>query len=59
MSSTLKILQLKAKQQVYTLLSGGNLSALRGEGYDFFELREYQVGDDIRKINWLVSAKLG
>ena len=59
MSNTLKILQLKAKQQVYTLLSGGNLSPLRGEGYDFFELREYQVGDDIRKINWSVTAKLG
>jgi len=54
-----KALQLKARHQVYTLLSGHNLSKLHGEGYDFSELREYQMGDDIRKINWTISAKLG
>jgi uncharacterized protein (DUF58 family) len=59
MNTTLKALQLKARHQVYTLLSGHNLSNLHGEGYDFSELREYQMGDDIRKINWMITAKLG
>ena len=59
MNPALKILQLKARHQVYTLLSGHNLSRLHGEGYDFAELREYQMGDDIRKINWTITAKLG
>ncbi len=59
MNTALKALQLKARHQVYTLLSGHNLSKLHGEGYDFAELREYQVGDDIRKINWTITAKLG
>ena len=59
MTASLKALQLKARHQVYTLLSGHNLSKLHGEGYDFSELREYQMGDDIRKINWTISAKLG
>ncbi len=59
MTSDLKALQLKARHQVHTLLSGHNLSKLHGEGYDFSELREYQMGDDIRKINWTISAKLG
>lgn len=59
MNTALKTLQLKARHQVYTLLSGHNLSKLHGEGYDFSELREYQMGDDIRKINWTISAKLG
>jgi uncharacterized protein (DUF58 family) len=59
MNTTLKALQLKARHQVYTLLSGHNLSKLHGEGYDFSELREYQMGDDIRKINWTITAKLG
>ena len=59
MNTALKALQLKARHQVYTLLSGHNLSNLHGEGYDFAELREYQMGDDIRKINWMISAKLG
>lgn len=59
MTTHLKALQLKARHQVYTLLSGHNLSKLYGEGYDFAELREYQMGDDIRKINWTITAKLG
>lgn len=59
MNTALKALQLKARHQVYTLLSGQNLSKLHGEGYDFSELREYQIGDDIRKINWMITAKLG
>jgi len=59
MKHELKTLQIKARQSVYTLLSGNNLSKLHGEGYDFSELREYQIGDDIRKINWTISAKLG
>ena len=59
MNTALKSLQLKARHQVYTLLSGHNLSKLHGEGYDFSELREYQMGDDIRKINWTITAKLG
>jgi len=59
MNTILKALQLKARHQVYTLLSGHNLSNLHGEGYDFSELREYQMGDDIRKINWMITAKLG
>ena len=59
MNTALKALQLKAHHQVYTLLSGHTLSSLYGEGYDFSELREYQIGDDIRKIHWMISAKLG
>ena len=59
MNLALKALQLKARHQVYTFLSGHNLSKLHGEGYDFSELREYQMGDDIRKINWMITAKLG
>jgi len=58
MNPAFKALQLKARHQVYTLLAGQNLSSLHGEGYDFAELREYQIGDDIRKINWMISAKL-
>jgi len=59
MDYTFKALQLKARHQVYTLLSGNNLSKLHGEGYDFSQLRAYQRGDDIRKINWIISAKVG
>ena len=59
MIKNFKALQIKARHQVYTLLSGNNLSKLHGEGYDLSELREYQPGDDVRKINWIITAKQG
>lgn len=55
----LKSLKLKAKDQAYTLFSGNHLSTLQGEGYDFSSLREYELGDDIRKIHWISTAKMG
>lgn len=59
MLKNFRALQIRARHQVYTLLSGNNLSKLHGEGYDLSELREYQPGDDVRKINWIISAKQG
>jgi uncharacterized protein (DUF58 family) len=50
---------IRAKEEVYNHLNGGNLSRVLGEGYDFAELREYQSNDDIRHISWINSAKLG
>jgi uncharacterized protein (DUF58 family) len=37
---------------------GNNPSIFQGEGYDFIELREYQHGDDIRHIDWNITAKM-
>jgi uncharacterized protein (DUF58 family) len=37
---------------------GNNPSIFQGEGYDFIELREYMPGDDIRHIDWNITAKL-
>ena len=37
---------------------GNNPSIFQGEGYDFIELREYMPGDDIRHIDWNISAKM-
>jgi len=48
---------LRAKDDVYTHLQGGNFSKLLGQGYDFSELRAYATGDDIRHISWINSAK--
>jgi uncharacterized protein (DUF58 family) len=38
---------------------GNNTSRFKGEGYDFSELREYEDGEDVRKIDWVISAKIG
>ncbi|PLY16374.1 DUF58 domain-containing protein [Sulfurimonas xiamenensis] len=37
---------------------GNNPSVFHGEGYDFIELREYMPGDDIRHIDWNITAKM-
>jgi len=59
MNNKLETILLKAKEDVYTHLSGGNLTRILGQGYDFAELREYDASDDIRHISWINSAKLG
>lgn len=57
MTNTKKLL-IKTRRQVFSEMVGNNPSPFRGEGYDFFELRPYEVGDDIRHIDWIISAKL-
>jgi uncharacterized protein (DUF58 family) len=42
---------------VTSLLSGKHRSKLRGRGLDFEEVRMYQFGDDIRNIDWKVTAR--
>jgi len=59
MSYAFKALQLKARHQALSLLAGQSLSKRQGEGYDFAQLREYQRGDEVRKIQWTITAKLG
>jgi len=59
LNSKLQTILLKAKEDVYSHLSGENLSHILGEGYDFAELREYESSDDVRHISWINSAKLG
>lgn len=57
MSKLQKIL-VRAKKQVFSEMVGNNPSIFQGEGYDFIELREYMPGDDIRHIDWNVTAKM-
>jgi|SaaInlV_200m_DNA_2_1039689.scaffolds.fasta_scaffold29615_1 uncharacterized protein (DUF58 family) len=41
------------------MFAGQYESAFKGRGMEFAEVREYQVGDDIRTIDWNVSARFG
>lgn len=50
---------LKTRKQVYGDMLGNNASLFQGEGFEFAELREYIYGDDVRKIDWKTTAKLG
>lgn len=55
----LRKLLVRSRRNLFSALGGNNLSSKLGEGYDFAELREYRIGDDLRKIDWVISAKLG
>ena len=59
MKNKVKKILLKTKKQVFGDMLGNNTSLFQGEGFEFTELREYIYGDDIRKIDWKTTAKLG
>jgi uncharacterized protein (DUF58 family) len=52
-------LQLRARRAVENLLGGEYHSVFKGTGIAFEEVREYQPGDDIRSIDWNVTARMG
>jgi len=52
-------LEIKSKQLTSNLFSGEYHSAFKGKGMSFKEVREYAAGDDIRFIDWNVSARFG
>jgi uncharacterized protein (DUF58 family) len=56
--SKLQKILVKARRQVFSEMVGNNPSIFQGEGYDFIELREYMAGDDIRHIDWNITAKM-
>ena len=52
-------LQLRARRAVEDPLGGAYRSVFRGAGIAFDEVREYQPGDEIRSIDWNVTARMG
>ncbi len=59
MNKTVKKIILKSRKQIFGDMLGNNASIFHGQGFEFSELREYIYGDDIRKIDWKTTAKLG
>lgn len=52
-------LEIKSKKLTTDLFTGEYHSAFKGKGMSFKEVREYAAGDDIRFIDWNVSARFG
>ncbi|MEA3409109.1 MAG: DUF58 domain-containing protein [Candidatus Eisenbacteria bacterium] len=46
------------RQPVHSILSGRYASRIRGRGFDFEEIRRYLPGDDVRSIDWKVTARM-
>lgn len=51
-------LEITTKRLVTDLFSGEYESVFKGRGIEFSEVREYQIGDDIRTIDWNVTARM-
>jgi uncharacterized protein (DUF58 family) len=49
----------RSRQPARSLLSGLHASRMRGRGLDFEEVRAYRPGDDVRTIDWRVTARTG
>ncbi len=54
-----KQIQLRTHKLVNTALAGGYRSTFHGTGLEFQEVRHYQPGDDVRSIDWNVTARTG
>ncbi len=54
-----KQIEIRTRGMVNEVFSGEYHSVFKGRGMEFAEVREYQVGDDIRSIDWNVTARFG
>lgn len=50
-------IEIKSKRLSQNIFSGEYRSAFKGRGMSFSEVREYQIGDDVRDIDWNVTAR--
>jgi len=55
----LNLLELKCRRPVEHLLAGEYRSVFRGRGIEFEDVRPYQPGDDVRTMDWKVTARTG
>ena len=58
-SAQLKRIELTTSGLVESLFSGEYHSIFKGRGLEFSDVREYQPGDDVRSIDWNVTARRG
>jgi uncharacterized protein (DUF58 family) len=54
----IKRIEIISRHLVQDLLTGDYLSAFHGQGLEFSEVREYQPGDEVRSIDWNVTARM-
>ena len=52
-------MQRRVKKRSASQQGGNSVSTRLGRGLDFAEVREYQPGDDVRMIDWKVTARSG
>jgi uncharacterized protein (DUF58 family) len=53
-----KLIELRTRGLVNSLFTGEYRSVFKGQGMEFAEVREYQPGDEVRSIDWNVTARM-
>jgi uncharacterized protein (DUF58 family) len=59
LAKKIRYIQIYTTKVVNDVLAGEYESVFKGHGMEFAEVREYQIGDDIRNIDWNVTARAG
>jgi uncharacterized protein (DUF58 family) len=59
LAKKIRYIQIYTSKVVNDVLAGEYQSVFKGRGMEFDEVREYQVGDDVRSIDWNVTARSG
>ena len=53
----IKKIEIKTKHLVDGIVTGNYDSVFKGQGIEFSEIRDYRIGDDVRAIDWKVTAR--
>ena len=55
----IRLLEIRTNRMVNEISGGAYRSVFKGAGIEFEEVREYTIEDDVRSIDWNVSARMG
>ena len=52
-------IKLFTQKRIHNPLVGNHISQMKGHGFDFWDHKKYEFGDDTRKIDWMATARMG
>ncbi len=52
-------IEIRTRHLVQDLFAGNYLSVFKGRGIEFDQVRKYEIGDDVRSVDWNVTARMG
>ena len=59
LAKKIRYIEIFTSKAVNDILAGEYHSVFKGQGMEFNEVREYQPGDEVRSIDWNVTARMG
>ena len=59
LTKQIRLLEIRTRRAVDEIIGGAYRSVFKGRGIEFEEVREYTQDDDVRDIDWNVTARMG